>query len=80
MIKALPFIAAAVIGAALVAAPADARQKHARSCYDYAWDSQDQKDCLANPDAMKHKAAERHGKKHMHHEKMHKKGMAPDKG
>jgi hypothetical protein len=51
----MPKIAPLIIAAAalaLLASPAMA--KHAASCYDYAWESQDQKDCLAHPESMKH--------------------------
>jgi hypothetical protein len=40
---------AALATAALIATPALAA-KHKFSCYDFAWESQDQKDCLAHPE------------------------------
>ena len=41
------------------------KAKHATSCYDYAWDSQAQKDCLAGKSAkpMAKKAAKKSTKK-----------------
>jgi hypothetical protein len=33
------------------------KARHATSCYDYAWDSQAQKDCLAGKKPMAKKAA-----------------------
>jgi hypothetical protein len=41
------------------------KARHARSCYDYAWDSQAQKDCLAGKSAkpMAKKAAKKSAKK-----------------
>ena len=68
MLRSASLIAAVAAVAALSATPALA--KYNASCYDYAWESQDQKDCLAHPEKMKampmHKA---------HHKKMMKKGM-----
>jgi hypothetical protein len=41
------------------------KAKHSMSCYDYAWDSQAQKDCLAGkkPTAMKKASAKKSTKK-----------------
>ncbi|HUH85512.1 MAG TPA: hypothetical protein VLX85_12960 [Stellaceae bacterium] len=46
------------------------------SCYDFAWESQDQKDCLANPDMLKHMSHHK-GMKHMKYmtHGKHMKGM-----
>jgi hypothetical protein len=56
MFKSACLIAAAAAIAAIAATPASAA-KHKWSCYDYAWESQDQKDCLAHPEkAAMHKA------------------------
>ena len=52
--------------AALLTTPAFAA-KHQRSCYDFAWESQDQKDCLANPDKMRHMSMHKTRHKPMHH-------------
>jgi uncharacterized membrane protein len=43
------------------------KAKHAMSCYDYAWDSQGQKDCLAGkkPMTMKKSSAKKSMKKSM---------------
>jgi len=43
------------------------KAKHAMSCYDYAWDSQGQKDCLAGkkPMTMKKSPAKKSTKKSM---------------
>jgi 4-hydroxyphenylpyruvate dioxygenase-like putative hemolysin len=46
------FLLAVFASAALLASPALAA-KHQPSCYDYAWQSQDMKDCLAHPEKMK---------------------------
>jgi len=64
----------AVAAAALLATPAHATQ-HKFSCYDFAWQSQDMKDCLANP--QKFEAEHKHMQMHkaMHkpmHKAMHK--------
>lgn len=62
----------AVAAAALLATPALAAQ-HKFSCYDFAWQSQDMKDCLANP--QKFEAEHKHMHKAMHkpmHKAMHK--------
>ncbi|HXZ01697.1 MAG TPA: hypothetical protein VEI03_17010 [Stellaceae bacterium] len=68
MFKSASLIAAAAAVAALAATPALA--KHKFSCYDYAWESQDLKDCLAHPEKAKampvHKAHHKHMKKDMH--------------
>lgn len=63
MFKSACLIATALAVVALAAPPASA--KHKWSCYDYAWESQDQKDCLAHPEKAKavHKA--HHKKKDM---------------
>jgi hypothetical protein len=50
MFKTACLIAAA---AAVMFAAAPASAKHKWSCYDYAWESQDQKDCLAHPEKAK---------------------------
>lgn len=65
MFKSVSLIAAAAAAAALAATPAVA--KHKFSCYDYAWESQDQKDCLAHPEKAKpmHKAHHKPMKKDM---------------
>jgi hypothetical protein len=67
MIKTASLIAAVAAVAALSATPALA--KHKPTCYDYAWESQDQKDCLAHPEKMKsmpmHKAHHKPMKKDM---------------
>ena len=53
-----------VAATAIAAAPASA--KHKMSCYDYAWESQDQKDCLAGKSkAPMHKAHAKHMKHKM---------------
>lgn len=51
MFKSACLIAVVAALAAFVATPASA--KHKFSCYDYAWQSQDMKDCLAHPEKMK---------------------------
>jgi hypothetical protein len=79
MLKTAVLAAAALALTAGAAAPAFAG-KPIRSCYDFAWESQDQKDCLANPDKLKHMGHhkgmkhETHGKhmKHMEHMDMKK--------
>ena len=71
---------AVVATLALLAAPAAA--KHAASCYDYAWESQGQKDCLAHPEMMKHHRGMHRAaaEKPMHHKhKRHEKGMGAEK-
>jgi hypothetical protein len=70
MLKATVSVAAAVAMMAGLAAPAMAA-KHARSCDDLAWESQEMKDCRANPDMQKHQP--HHGTKHHTHGK-HMKG------
>jgi len=72
MLKTTIFAAAAFALATGAAIPALAA-KPIRSCYDFAWESQDQKDCLANPDMLKHMSHHK-GMKHMTHGK-HMKGM-----
>jgi hypothetical protein len=47
MLRRLPLAAVTVVGTVLLALPALAAHKHTASCYDYAWESQDLKDCLA---------------------------------
>ena len=43
---------------------ASVKKKHKRSCYDYAWQSQDMKDCLAKQASAGQQApAAKHGKK-----------------
>ena len=39
------------------------KARHATSCYDYAWDSQAQKDCLAGKKPMAKKATKKSMKK-----------------
>ncbi|HZB90917.1 MAG TPA: hypothetical protein VE397_05720 [Stellaceae bacterium] len=57
------FVVTAFTAAALLASPALAA-KHKSSCYDYAWQSQDMKDCLAHPEkASMHKSAHKPMKK-----------------
>jgi hypothetical protein len=66
MLKSAYLIAAVATVAAFAATPASA--KHKWGCYDYAWQSQDQKDCLAHPEkAAMHKAhhKKKGGMKHM---------------
>jgi hypothetical protein len=46
------YLLTALASAVLLASPALAA-KHKSSCYDYAWQSQDMKDCLAHPEKMK---------------------------
>ena len=60
----------AVAEAALFDTPAMAA-KHKFSCYDLAWQSQEMKDCLANPSKYEHMAAHKH--RAMHKAAMHKK-------
>jgi uncharacterized protein involved in copper resistance len=63
MFKYASVLAMAIAASSLLATPAEAA-RHQFSCYDYAWESQDQKDCLANPDHMPmHKMPH----KRMHH-------------
>jgi hypothetical protein len=72
MKKLMYITAATLLVAGLAAAPAFAqgtakttttktatmkKARHATSCYDYAWDSQAQKDCLAGKKPMAKKAA-----------------------
>lgn len=57
---------AALAAVALVATPALAAN-HPFSCYDFAWQSQEMKDCQANPDkfkAMMHKGMMHKGMMH----------------
>jgi hypothetical protein len=62
MFKSACLIAAAAAVVAFAAPPASA--KHKWSCYDYAWQSQQQKDCLAHPEkAAMHKTHHTHKKK-----------------
>jgi hypothetical protein len=72
MVKSAIVIAVAVAASALLATPVLAA-KHQASCYDHAWESQEMKDCLANPDGAKpmHKMAH----KRMHHGMAHMKDM-----
>jgi hypothetical protein len=46
------YLLTALASAVLLASPALAA-KHKSSCYDYAWQSQDMKDCFAHPEKMK---------------------------
>ncbi len=75
MKKLISIAAATLLVAGLAAAPAFAqgamkkktpmKAHHAMSCYDYAWDSQAQKDCLAGKSAkpMAKKASSKKMKK-----------------
>jgi hypothetical protein len=74
MKKLIYVTAATLLVAGLAASPAFAATKkkmaahhttahHTMSCYDYAWDSQDQKDCLAGKKPMMTKAAKKSTKK-----------------
>ncbi len=74
MKKLMYITAATLLVAGLAAAPAFAqgttkkmpmKAHHTKSCYDYAWDSQAQKDCLAGKSAkpMAKKAAKKSTKK-----------------
>ena len=75
MKKLMVITAAAILVAGLASASASAqgaakkaavhKAKHATSCYDYAWDSQAQKDCLAGkkPTAVKKASAKKSMKK-----------------
>ena len=58
-------LVAAVLAAAFLATPAFAA-KHKFSCYDFAWQSQEMKDCLANPDKFMHKPMHKATHKPMH--------------
>jgi hypothetical protein len=76
MMKTASLMVAAAACLGLLSAPALAKHKgHARSCYDYAWESQDMKDCLANPDGMKHMPMHKHMKKGMKRDMKGMKGM-----
>ena len=70
MLKATLSVAVVIVAMAGVSAPALAA-KPLKSCYDFAWESQDQKDCLANPDMLK---------QHMHHGMKHNAHAKPMKG
>ena len=72
MVKTAILSAAALALATGAVTPALAA-KSIGSCYDFAWESQDQKDGLANPDMLKHKGHHK-GMKHEMHGK-HMKGM-----
>jgi len=69
----LTIVATAAV--ALLASPAMA--KHVATCYDYAWESQDQKDCLEHPETLN----QHHPAHHMaaEHKAMHHKHKAPAK-
>ena len=56
-LTALPAAAAGTAAPATKAAPAHHKSAHKASCYDYAWDSQQMKDCLAKGDKMTKPAA-----------------------
>jgi hypothetical protein len=56
---------AALATAALLSTPAVAA-KHKFSCYDFAWQSQEMKDCLANPGKYEHKPMAKAMHKPMH--------------
>jgi hypothetical protein len=60
MLRFASLIAAVAAVATLCATPASA--KHPFSCYDYAWESQDQKDCVAHPEKAKPMHATHHKK------------------
>jgi hypothetical protein len=62
MFKSACLIAAAAAVVAFAATPASA--KHKWSCYDYAWESQDMKDCLAHPEKASMPMHKAHHKKH----------------
>ena len=70
MLRYVSLIAAVAAMAAVYTMPAAA--KHKFSCYDYAWESQDQKDCLAHPEKAKMMPA------HKGHHKAMKKDMKDD--
>ena len=61
----LSLAAAALIAGGLALAPTGAqaatahKAAHKMSCYDYAWDSQQQKDCLAKGDTAAKPAAKK---------------------
>ena len=74
MVKSATIIAVAVAASALLATPVLAA-KHQRSCYDHAWESQDMKDCLANPDSVNHKPMHKMAHKRRHHGMAHMKDM-----
>jgi hypothetical protein len=79
MVKSATIIA--VAASALLATPVLAA-KHQPSCYDHAWESQDMKDCLANPDSANRKPTQKMAHKRMHHGMAHMKDMkgTDDKG
>ena len=56
---------AALAAAALLTTPALAAP-HKFSCYDFAWQSQNMKDCLANPGKFQHKPVAKATHKPMH--------------
>jgi hypothetical protein len=71
---------AATVAAAtlLLGVPAMAAGKHPSSCYDYAWESQDMRDCLEGKGPQHdrgsmHKQGQMHGQKHgmTNHRPMH---------
>jgi hypothetical protein len=69
-------VAAAAL--ALLASPAMA--KHVATCYDFAWESQEQKDCLAHPEMMEHHHHAHHmTAEHAEHKAMHHKHKAAAK-
>ena len=59
MTRIISFAATLVAGTVLLGPASIAAPKHAFSCYDYAWESQDQKDCLAGK-GPQHKMGGRH--------------------
>jgi hypothetical protein len=63
MLRRVPLVAIAVTGTVMLALPAMAAHKHAGSCYDYAWQSQDMKDCLADR-PMHHNMRAMHARMH----------------
>jgi hypothetical protein len=63
MLRILPLAAITVVGTVLLALPAMAAHKHAASCYDYAWESQDMKDCLDGK-SRPHKMGAMHARMH----------------
>jgi hypothetical protein len=78
MFRILLLAAIGVVGTGLLALPAMAAHKHAASCYDYAWESQDMKDCLdgksrprkmgAMHARMHERGSHGHMMKHMRHD------------
>jgi hypothetical protein len=63
MLRILLLAAITFIGTVMLTLPAMAAHKHVASCYDYAWESQDMKDCLAGK-PMPHKMSAMHSCMH----------------